>query len=69
MSHHRNLAFHSHARNYSGGDDGEYSPTNNDSRSDRGDKKPRKRNSVAVSSLIGPIYLRRAIVINTNLAI
>lgn len=48
MAHHRPLTYHPSARAYTGGDDRDYSPPNDDSRSGRGDKKPRKRNSVAV---------------------
>lgn len=48
MAHHRSLAYHPTARTYSGADDRDYSPPDDDSKSGRGEKKPRKRNSVAV---------------------
>ena len=50
MAQPRALAYHGSARGYGDGRDEDYSPPNEGSRAGRGDKKPRKRNSVAVSS-------------------
>ena len=50
MAQPRALAYHGSARGYGDGRDDDYSPPNEGSRAgQRGDKKPRKRNSVAVS--------------------
>ena len=49
MAQPRALAYHGSTRGYGDGRDEDYSPPNEGSRGGRGDKKPRKRNSVAVS--------------------
>jgi len=62
MAHHRNLAYHPTNRSYPSGDDRDFSPPDEDSRSGRGDKTARKRNSVAVRTLwlYGRLLLSRA---------
>ena len=54
----RAIAYHGSACGYSDGRDEDYSPPNDNSRAGRGEKKPRKRNSVAVSLIADHNNLR-----------